>query len=400
MKFRKEQDALLLLYEPAFNADGVRKSLDEDNLHLKHTFHLGKENEYHSNSIFDSVYDPEEVFCFKVGKLIDGYYLLDRNVFGVEHNFYFSADINFTPKLFVAHQQRSILPKIDRLISADVFITKGECLQPGYIPFGEYLSLVNTFPTSTEIAYYTDSRIAQAFSNYLDDLGAITAKYEQYLNKRMAPRSVSDESTKQIRLHLFKNAYEDFCEMLANVESYREKDWQASICRIVRILYPKYIVAKREQCIGSDGQNKKIPDFLLVDASGFVDILEIKKPNQQRLLTSSKYRNNYVADRDLSGAIVQVEKYIYTLNHGGNAIEATLQKGLASELPAGMKVRVTNPQGMLLMGRSNNLTPEQQLDLEIIKRQHKNIVDIMTYDDLLSRLQNIIKQLQSECTKL
>lgn len=45
------------------------------------------------------------------------------------------------------------------------------------------------------------------------------------------------------------------------------------------------------------------------------------------------------------------------------------------------------------MGRSNNLSRDQLFDLEIIKRQHKNIVDIMTYDDLLERLKNIIDQL-------
>lgn len=32
---------------------------------------------------------------------------------------------------------------------------------------------------------------------------------------------------------------------------------------------------------------------------------------------------------------------------------------------------------------------------EIIKRQHKNLVDIMTYDDLLERLRNILTQIES-----
>lgn len=56
------------------------------------------------------------------------------------------------------------------------------------------------------------------------------------------------------------------------------------------------------------------------------------------------------------------------------------------ELAVNVLIRVTNPQGMLLIGRSNNLSIDQLFDLEIIKRQHKNIVDIMTYDDLLERL--------------
>lgn len=51
-------------------------------------------------------------------------------------------------------------------------------------------------------------------------------------------------------------------------------------------------------------------------------------------------------------------------------------------------------QGILLLGRSNNLTDEQLFDFEIIKRQHKNIVDIMTYDDLLKRFRNILNQIK------
>ena len=393
IRFQKDDNKLILVYEPDYNIEAVRKSLDEDNLNLKHTFFLGRKNEYPSASEEES----EEIFRFVVGELVNGYYRLDREVFGTEYNFYFSATVNFTQNLFVAYQRRPILPKIDRLVSSDVYISNGDDLPLGHIPFEEYLSLLRTFPTTTEITLYTDARISQAFSNYLDGLQDATAKYEQYLNKRMTPCPVKIGPTREISLQLFQNAYEEFRDMLANVEKYREKDWQIAVCRIVRILYPKYIIAKREQCIGSDGRNKKIPDFLLVDASGFVDLLEIKKPNNQRLLTTNKYRNNYVADRDLSGAILQMEKYIYTLNHGGSAEEAVLQRDLASDLPDGMKIHITNPQGMLLMGRSDNLSPEQKLDLEIIKRQHKNLVDIMTYDDLLARFKNILNQLEYEC---
>lgn len=57
--------------------------------------------------------------------------------------------------------------------------------------------------------------------------------------------------------------------------------------------------------------------------------------------------------------------------------------------------KVVNPQGILLLGRSNNLTDEQLFDFEIIKRQHKNIVDIMTYDDLLKRFRNILNQIKN-----
>ncbi|WMJ77804.1 DUF4263 domain-containing protein [Sedimentibacter sp. MB35-C1] len=181
--------------------------------------------------------------------------------------------------------------------------------------------------------------------------------------------------------------------MLKRADAYSEQHWQETVCEIVRMIYPKYILSKREQFVGDDGRHRKKPDFLLIDSGGFVDVLEIKKPNNQRLMTKTEYRNNYVADRDFSGAIVQIEKYVHCLNHDGKSIEQKFQRSLQSELPTGIKIRIAGPQGMLLMGRSKGLSEEQLFDLEIIKLQHKNVIDIMTFYDLMDRIENIIKQL-------
>lgn len=108
----------------------------------------------------------------------------------------------------------------------------------------------------------------------------------------------------------------------------------------------------------------------------------------------SEYRNNYVDGRDLEGAIVQIEKYIYILNHEGEDRVNKIRKIMSSNLPDNINVRVVNPQGILILGRSDTLTDPQRFDFEIIKRQHKNIVDIMTYDDLLERLKNILGQMK------
>ena len=67
---------------------------------------------------------------------------------------------------------------------------------------------------------------------------------------------------------------------------------------------------------------------------------------------------------------------------------------MRNHLPSNIRLKVVNPQGILLLGRSNNVTDEQLFDFEIIKRQHKNIVDIMTYDDLLKRFRNILNQIK------
>ncbi len=394
IKFLKEDAILLMAYSPDFGHEEIRRKLDsEDGLRLKSCFYLSAKNEYLIEE--QEVEAEEERFLFHVGQLEGDYYKLDKGIFETDHNFYLASEITITPKLFIANHNIPILQKVDDLVDRDVYITTGTEYKPGYLPYAIFLSLIDMFPNSTEVTKYTRARIAFILKNYFDGLGDIGPDYERYLNKRskmMVSKPMSN--LRPLQLRLFQNAYKMMQEMLKNAEAYSETHWQEAVCEIVRMIYPKYILAKREQVVGTDGRHKKKPDFLLVDSRGFVDVLEIKKPNNQRLMTQTEYRNNYVADRDLSGAIVQIEKYVYCLNCGGKEIEERFQKNLQSELPTGMKIHIANPQGMLLMGRSDCLSEEQIFDLEIIKRQHKNIVDIMTYDDLMSRIENIIGQLQ------
>ena len=179
--------------------------------------------------------------------------------------------------------------------------------------------------------------------------------------------------------------------MLDRYEAIDEKQWQEKIHNILQLLYPKYICCAREIKFYG-GKYDKQPDFLLVDANGFVYILEIKKADV-RVLT--QYRNNYVAAREISGAVQQIEKYIYCLNSSYKAQEEVAKK-LKEFLPDSMEVKFVNPQGILLAGRSNTFDREQLKDFELIKRQYKHVADIMTYDDLAQRLKNIIASLKNK----
>lgn len=385
MDFIKKGSSLLMVYEPEYNYEEISKKLNEDGFSLKNTFNLKKEN------ISSDLDISEDKLCFKIGELKDEYYLLDSEILSTEHNFFLSSKIKIERKLFVAFRNISIFRKLDKLVVCDIYITESFDNMQGHIPYDEFKILIDTFPNSTELTKYKNARISQILANYVDGLGDITMNYEKYLNRRSSNISKKPiQELREIRLELFKKTYDTLRKMLNDSEGFSEVDWQMAICDILCIVYPKYVMAKREVTIGTDGRHKKIPDFILVDSLGFIDVLEIKKPTKQRLLTNTTYRNNYVADRDLAGAIVQIEKYIYTLSHSGTKLEEYLQKRFSSELSDEVVIRINNPQGMLLMGRSNELSDDQKFDLEIIKRQHKNIIDIMTYDDLLERLKNII----------
>lgn len=63
-------------------------------------------------------------------------------------------------------------------------------------------------------------------------------------------------------------------------------------------------------------------------------------------------------------------------------------------MPKNFQIHITNPAAIIIMGRKVGLSKEQLQDFEVIKRKYKNVVDIITYDDLLNRLNSIIEQLE------
>ena len=111
-----------------------------------------------------------------------------------------------------------------------------------------------------------------------------------------------------IELQQFRGIKRDLDELLNRADGEREQIWQEQIHGLLRQLYPKYIAGIREVAIKGGDRHDKRPDFLLVDANGYIDILEIKKPGIQLLTKQSSCRDNYVPVRELAGAIQQIEK--------------------------------------------------------------------------------------------
>lgn len=93
------------------------------------------------------------------------------------------------------------------------------------------------------------------------------------------------------------------------------------------------------------------------------------------------------------------EKYLFHLSKWGVEGERELTSRYGARLPAGLQIRVTNPKALLLLGRDRRpdgkpvLTDTQSFDLEVIKRKYANMMDIVTYDDLLRRLDRILASL-------
>lgn len=391
IRFEKIKDKLILVYVPDKGINDIKKALlEKENIKIKNTFILTKELLCED---IDEEEDWEETLHFCIGAVGEFYTQLDANVFGTKHFFYFSNEIKLKPQVFVAYRNISIIRKIDEVIDRDFYIGGDWETQNG-IPKEAFDALINRFPKTAELDKYAHKRIATIIKDYFPESDKYEEIYDKYiLSKRNSNKlsvASSSEFNVQIELEQFTVAYQELQDMIDRYEAIDEKQWQEKIHNVLQLLYPKYICCTREVKFYGSGKNDKQPDFLLVDANGFVDILEIKKADIKIL---TKYRNNYVATREVSGAVQQIEKYIFCLNSSDKAKD-DVSKKLKELIPEGIKVQVVNPQGILLIGRSEHFSEEQQKDFELIKRQYKHVAEIMTYDDLLFRLRNIIKALE------
>ena len=391
IEFKKIDGKLILVYAPALGIDDIIRRLStEEGVQIKNTFHVTDSLLYESDETED---DWEETLSFCIGAIGDVYIKLNSEVFGTEHSFYIGNEIKLKPQIFTAYRNISIIRKIDEMIERDFYIG-GDLEAHNGISKETFENLISKFPKTAELDKYAHMRIASIIKDYFPECDKFEAIYEKFIAARnssyASPSSSLSDYNVQIELEQFTVAYHELKNMLDRYEAIDEKEWQEKIHNILQLLYPKYICCAREIKFYGGGKNDKQPDFLLVDANGFVDILEIKKADV-RMLT--QYRNNYVASREVSGAIQQIEKYIFCLNSYDKAKKDVSDK-LDGMLPNGLKTQVVNPQGILLAGRSNEFSNEQKKDFELIKRQYKHVADIMTYDDLAQRLRNIIAALE------
>ncbi|MBN69550.1 MAG: hypothetical protein CME32_09755 [Gimesia sp.] len=337
----------------------------------------------------------EELVEFKIADKVGSYFKFDKTVLGISFDLYISRDVQLELKSFRAEKGISIFRKINELGLGPSMYIGGE--KEFALPEKEFRYLLDNFPNTYELKKYASARISSVLRNYLGIKTDHEKKYRDYLDKKISKKGtdVKDlfRATEEVK---FLALYEKLIEMLEGKNSYNESQWQNEILQIILLLYPKYIYVIEEAKI-RDTYNQKTRrlDFLLIDSSGNTDIVEIKQPFDQCIVSRNTYRDNYIPVKELSGSVMQVEKYIFYLNKWGKKGEQALTEKYKKELPDEFQIKITNPSGIIIMGREHNLSLEQRQDFEVIKRKYKNVIDIITYDDLLKRLKFIIDQLSS-----
>ncbi|MBM2814927.1 MAG: hypothetical protein HW421_1689 [Ignavibacteria bacterium] len=396
IEFEKKGELLLIVYMTGTNDN--HWIYDNFNIYnhvsLKGTFIFDKKHV--NNFIVDEITeeDYDKPIEFILGNLVGDYYKIDKDILLINHDVYIYKEVLIKINLFVLDNNISIFSKIDELMSEDIFIS-GNNLKS--IPLAEFNNLIDNFPNSYEKKLYIQARLTTILRNYFDNVKDSVRTYNKYMNKKISRIGNNlVNSLMQNEIHKYSEILLKLKDMLLNENQYNEKQWQLEILQIILLLYPKYIyLFQNVEIFDIYTQKKKFLDYLLVDSTGNIDIIEIKRPFNNSIVTLNQYRDNYIPLRELSGAVMQIEKYIFYLNKWGKRGEDILTKRYEEFLPKNFNIRITNPGGFIIMGRENKLSKEQKQDFEVIKRKYKNIIDIITYDDLINRLEFTLKQLES-----
>jgi hypothetical protein len=148
---------------------------------------------------------------------------------------------------------------------------------------------------SYEKRLYASARIDAVLKNYFDTGVSAEEKFTKYLNKKSSIiGNKLSEHLVQYEVKKYELILSKLENMLDSEQEYNEAQWQKEILEIVLLLYPKYIHVFENTPV-KDPYSDKVRklDFLLVDAGGSVDVIEIKKPFDNCIITDTQYRDNH-----------------------------------------------------------------------------------------------------------
>lgn len=408
VEFEGDPRSVTLIYEPEFTTPAwVRRELrSRGKVKVSRGFTFRAADLVDGPGDNDPEDEPPPPFRFRFADHDGGYFKIPGRILGIVNEVWIDESRWLERKLFIAERNVGIFRRIAKVKGDTAAIVIGGDA-PGAIPFPSFDELLRRFPNSGEVDRYASARVEVVIGEFFDSLRSAREIYESYLSRRRSV--VSRRPLPQIELfqaEIDKYVYlrDLIATWLASSANYSELDWQRMIVKVILLILPKYVSVLENVEIADfystpgERRRRRI-DLCLVDASGTVDVIEIKKPFDDAIVTRTLYRDNSIPTRELAGSIMQAEKYLFHLSKWGVAGEQALNERYGAVLPPGVTLRITNPKAMIIIGRDRRadgqvaLSAQQRFDLEVIKRKYANMLDILTYDDLLRRLNAIIASL-------
>lgn len=175
-------------------------------------------------------------------------------------------------------------------------------------------------------------------------------------------------------------------------ESKKESFWQKefeSNPHILSVAIPNMLQIISDQTyMGGkriDNKGSSIADFVYKKGIDNVSIIEIKTPST-KIVEEVKYRDNvYVPSQELTSSIVQVKEKKDSLMKNYNAIWRESHE-------EGINFKAFDPKCYLIIGNTSDLKAKQIKSFNLFRNELRT-VEIITYDELLSKMEILYKAL-------
>ena len=167
-----------------------------------------------------------------------------------------------------------------------------------------------------------------------------------------------------------------FERMLA--DDLTEQPWQEWFQKNSWVLGTEFVRDLDERAIDT----RHISDFLMQAYDGFLDVVEIKRPEGRLMFWADKLdHGNYVPSSDLTKAITQASRYIFEVEREANSVKF---------LERVDHVKTIKPRCILIFGRSNDWDSERSESYRILNSSFHNLT-VLTYDHVLDRARRLLK---------
>jgi hypothetical protein len=295
--FTRHGDFISLDYTVEYGeSDWVPRELKKAGfIRLKKTFFLEDEHfitaQEDEKAEKDEMFDPE-IYKFRFANLHEGYFEVVQGTISRKTRILFAEDIDLDIRYFIADMTTSIFRLLDRLVNEPIYIGGDS---PTAIPIVEFEKMIKGFPTAHEKKIYAEARISAILKNYLEKTRDSETQYQRYMNNKVSRQGADLQKIfKETELIKYQTLLEKVESMLSDEKDYSENQWQIEILEIIQLLYPKYIAVLSNVPIRDKTLSDRILDFLLIDTNGHVDIIEIKKPFDNSIITAGKHRNGSI----------------------------------------------------------------------------------------------------------
>jgi hypothetical protein len=299
---------LYLIYEQDYGADGwiERRFESGQTVVIARNFHFleddlvrgpGEEGDE------DELEASPDAYIFALGAMKGSYLRIAGEKLGIEHNVYLGGDVSIRSETFIATRNISIFRHIARVTDEDIYIGGDHA---NAMPASDFERLLDTFPNSTELDKYADAKVARLIRDYFETASPAEQRFEAYVGKRARrPRVGIISEVYEFEVSKYVFIRNKITELLKDERSYSGNEWRDLMLQFILLIFPKYICVLRNVLVKDLYTTPKKPknryiDIGLVDANGQIDIIEIKKPFRDCLMSASDYRGSFTPRKERS----------------------------------------------------------------------------------------------------